>query len=55
MEKKILKKEKIQKEKNNYSFKPKINKKRNLSFENPTKLYVNNNNYQNNNKNNRIK
>ena len=55
MEKKILKKEKILKEKNNYSFKPKINKKRNLSFENPTKLYVNNSSFQNNNKNNRIK
>ena len=36
--KKNIKKEKLLKEKNNYSFKPKINK-RNFSFERPTKLY----------------
>ena len=36
--KKNIKKEKILKEKNNFSFKPKINK-RNFSFERPTKLY----------------
>ena len=43
--KKNLKKEKIIKEKNNFSFKPKINK-RNYSFENPT--IINNNNELNN-------
>ena len=36
--KKNIKKEKILKEKNNFSFKPKINK-RNFSFKRPTKLY----------------
>jgi hypothetical protein len=51
--KKNIKKEKILKEKNNFSFKPKINK-RNYSFENPTKLINDNNesnniNYYNNN------
>ena len=55
--KKNIKKEKILKEKNNFSFKPKINK-RNYSFENPTKLIndnseSNNLNYYNNDKYNK--
>lgn len=49
IEKKNIKKEKMIKEKNNYVFKPQINKKRNFSHKKPTILYEKKNFYQRNN------